>query len=602
MNLFYISDFGGVPDGITDTTRAMAEAILAAAASCGPTEILLEEGAYLFDAPTAQQAAILLTGAQDLTITGVSGKTTFVITNPGIGTFLLQDCMNISLRGISVDYDPLPYTQGTIVAIDREGGTLDLAIDPGYPLPDEAYFAEANLRLGARGNLRGNETEYSRHTLLADTASLVRDRIYRIYTSLLNQFGESNNTYGKLVFAKDHLRVGDRFTYTALRYTQAAVCAWRSRNLSISEITVYAGPSIATMWALCDTVHISRLVIEIKPGTDRLLSANADGVHALGVRNGILMEHCRISGNGDDGVNIHARSGYVREVQSDTIIRIDPHGTSDYRVGDLLQLMERRKIRATVKVVSVSKEDTHQVVTFDPPVTGVIAGIENKDCDRVINLSECCQGSVFRHNVFGIGHGRSMLLSSHDILVENNYFKNINGWAINLSFDANYGEGPQPYKVTVRNNTFKGVGCSRMPTLFFHAVTPWSGSTVPGDHPIRDILVEHNTFVHPRNTLLSADGVAGLAFLDNRILLDDSYSVATAPLMKLTNSHDIRIRDVILDGVDNIVVDERPFIKITSDVEPGEQGVSIRDTFTADRGATIRILDEREQQRDNNNP
>ncbi len=44
----------------------------------------------------------------------------------GVSSSVLERCADVTLRQLAIDYDPLPFTQGTIVALDPGRGTLDL--------------------------------------------------------------------------------------------------------------------------------------------------------------------------------------------------------------------------------------------------------------------------------------------------------------------------------------------------------------------------------------------------------------------------------------------------------------------------------------------
>ncbi|MHB1484710.1 MAG: hypothetical protein ACYCYI_08600 [Saccharofermentanales bacterium] len=590
--LLYAKDFGAIPDGSTNSAETLQKLISHAVAlsSDKAVEILLDEGEYRLKTEKPNQAVLSLMNAKNITISGIKDKTFFVIENPNAGSFNIDGCENILIQNIVIDYDPLPYTQGTIVAIDKENCSLDLEIDENYSLPDAEFFANANLRLGTKIILAGDETQYGKLTLIASYASRLNGRIYRIHTSSTNQFNEDNSAYSRSVFENAGFTTGDRFYYSALMFTQAAICAWRTRNITLKDFMVYAGPSVITMWALCDTVHIDGLVTRIKPDTDRLLSANADGVHALGVRNGIMMENCYFAGNGDDGVNIHSRSGIIKKVISSTQILIDNGACSDYRIGDNLQIMSHRTIKATVDVVSVITDGNMQTVTFNPPVEDIRAGTKLADSDNVLNLSACCQGSVFRNNVFGISAGRSMLISSHDILVENNTFKNINGWAINLTYDANYGEGPIAYNIVIKDNVFTGVGSSRFPTLNMWSITPWSGSPVQGEHPIKNVLFENNTFMNPRNTVIYANGVDGLMIRNNEAITEGPSKIGVNPFIHFENSNGIIIEDFKIDDPNKNMNDT---VKISENMDAGPAGIIIGNISSIHEEYSVKISDER---------
>ena len=47
---------------------------------------------------------------------------------------MFRDCRKVELRGLTVDYDPLPFTQGDIVEVNGPEGWLDVKIHAGYPV------------------------------------------------------------------------------------------------------------------------------------------------------------------------------------------------------------------------------------------------------------------------------------------------------------------------------------------------------------------------------------------------------------------------------------------------------------------------------------
>jgi hypothetical protein len=46
---------------------------------------------------------------------------------------LFQDCTNVTLRGLAVDYDPLPFTQGKIIALATDKSWIEFEVAKGYP-------------------------------------------------------------------------------------------------------------------------------------------------------------------------------------------------------------------------------------------------------------------------------------------------------------------------------------------------------------------------------------------------------------------------------------------------------------------------------------
>jgi len=91
-------------------------------------------------------------GAKNLVIEG--SRTTLVFSDREGTTWSFDSCRNITLRGFTIDYDPLPFVQGRIAGRSEDGKRYDFTVCESYPgLRDEdsrhyrqAYVFEPNQR------------------------------------------------------------------------------------------------------------------------------------------------------------------------------------------------------------------------------------------------------------------------------------------------------------------------------------------------------------------------------------------------------------------------------------------------------------------------
>ena len=70
-------------------------------------------------------------GANDLVIEGVG--TTLVFSGREGTTWSFDSCRNLTLRGFTIDYDPLPFIQGRITGRSEDGKRYDFTVCDGYP-------------------------------------------------------------------------------------------------------------------------------------------------------------------------------------------------------------------------------------------------------------------------------------------------------------------------------------------------------------------------------------------------------------------------------------------------------------------------------------
>ena len=115
-------------------------------------------------------------------------------------------------------------------------------------------------------------------------------------------------------------------------------------------MSIYAGPSTATVLVANEGVHVRGLTVCRRPDSNRLLSTDADGVHCQQNRVGPIIEDCSFSGMADDSINIYAPPNVVLEVLSSTRLLVT--GQCALRPHDTVQVMNPRSghIRDEVKV------------------------------------------------------------------------------------------------------------------------------------------------------------------------------------------------------------------------------------------------------------
>ena len=140
---FSVRDFGGLPDSQTESGDAI-RAALQAAVKAGPgSEIVLEAGTYRVRPAVPREACFPIHGATNLVVRGAGQATKIVITEPAAGGFSVGPGQQVTLRDFTIDYDPVPFCQGTIRAVDVEAGSFDLVVEAGYPTPDAENFIKA---------------------------------------------------------------------------------------------------------------------------------------------------------------------------------------------------------------------------------------------------------------------------------------------------------------------------------------------------------------------------------------------------------------------------------------------------------------------------
>jgi hypothetical protein len=127
-------------DADTAFAKAIAEvekAATAAAKGGGPVHMVLnlqKNAIYRIKRPLALKQ---LDGFE------LNGNGAQLINTTRDSTLHISSSSHVTIRDLSIDYDPLPFTQGAITGFDKTATQITVKVDPGYP-DDIAFLASIN--------------------------------------------------------------------------------------------------------------------------------------------------------------------------------------------------------------------------------------------------------------------------------------------------------------------------------------------------------------------------------------------------------------------------------------------------------------------------
>ncbi len=562
---FAVDDYGARPDGRTDCTPAFARAWAEARRCSAPAELLFRRtGRYLFRPDPAlgsDELAILnLRKAVGLRVRGQGPGTVLVMADPKLGGLQVTDSSCVMLQGFTVDYNPLPFSQGSVTQVDPAAGWCRMRSDAGYPSPIET----AARIPGFHGGYVLQQADGYRWLPIGGVTPRTPPSAEGAETRF-DVGGDAART----------LKAGDRFVFVGRRIAQTALSACFTRSFYVKDVIVHASPTCGLLLNNVDGACIDGYADEIPAGSDRLLATNADGLYVHNVRGGITIRNCRFMGQGDDCINLHTTawgSQWFRPVGDRDIAIASP---VDLRKGDTIEIMDPTvgRIKGSIRVLSVASNAAHEVTRcrLASPLSSV--GYDPKtDAAYVTDLA----GSNFKivRCRFGQNRSRCMLIQARHGLIQANTIENAEGYGVLLGYGGTaWAEGIIPADVTIRDNVFRNVtGVGLAPTI-----EAGDGSSFRN---LRRIVVEGNRFVNPRKMAISAAGVDGLTISGNR--------VSTEPGRRNTWNHPQWYPvdcSIILRNCSGVLVDRlnlvdrsirEAAITIGADCAPGTAGVTLR--------------------------
>ena len=320
-----------------------------AAVKAGGTHVRVEPGRYRVK-PTRSQH-LVLRGLSNVVIdcTGVE-----MICTETTRALTIADCENVTLRGLTIDYDPLPFTQGRITAISPDKRVHEVALFDGYPRAQVATNTKYEI-------FRPDTRLLRRDSPQLEAIEVIDDARLR-----LTKAGGGPN---------DAEEVGD-IVVIAAAYAPGgnaahAVECHRSRHVVVEDVTVYASNCFGFLENDCEATTYRRCRYDRRPPeTDlvarepRIRSGNADAFHSKHATVGPKYLECVARFMGDDAVNICGDYHLVMGCEGKTLRVLAKHGMN-LRAGDVAELVAydgRRLPDASITAVrdaaSISPEES----------------------------------------------------------------------------------------------------------------------------------------------------------------------------------------------------------------------------------------------------
>ncbi|MBU0611600.1 MAG: right-handed parallel beta-helix repeat-containing protein, partial [Armatimonadetes bacterium] len=254
---------------------------------------------------------LVLDRAEGLTVEGAGAA--LVIGDIHSPAVRLSRCKGVTLRGFTVDYDPLPFTQGTVTSRSDDGTQVEFAVHEGYPdLTEDLLQKHAHI-------FDNHEQRWKR---------LAPDIYPRAVEALSPRRGRLTLPTGRPYY--DQVQPGDRLVLNT-RGT-SGLMVWQSEDVRVEGVTLLTAPGCGVM---CRYMRgDNRFRYDIRPGPmppgasqPRLMSTCADGFNYAFARRGPVLEDSHFSFMGDDSVNLHGPVLLVTQVVNPTELLVaSPYG------------------------------------------------------------------------------------------------------------------------------------------------------------------------------------------------------------------------------------------------------------------------------------
>lgn len=445
---------------------------------------------------------------------------------------VFEDCRQVHLRGLTIDYDPLPYTEGRITAMAPDKSWVEFDVIEGYP--ETKIEERIEIFDPATKELRRETAGWEKEIIT------LGNHRYRAVKPKAYRYREHWDTE----------QVGDILVTSHQSPARAgghAIVAMRCKNLKLEDVTLYAASSFGFLEHSCDASTYLRCKIDRRPPTDdpvkrgfpRMRSLNADAFHSVEAAQGPAILECTAKFQGDDCVNIHGSYHLVTGCQGNRL-RVAAVNRMNIEPGDVVEFLPYEGARPTDAVATQIEPDapiTDQEKAFvrklsmlDRHRTRLLDGEAHffqVTLDRAVSLtmgSAVCSGKrvgngfVVKGCDFGYNRSRAILIKASRGEVSDNRITN--GWmaAVLVSPEFWWLESASSSDVVIRGNQI--TGCRR-PAI--EVVAPGgNGKSLPsGAH--RNISISNNTIAHSPWPNIRVTSTQGLIIRDNRLTPADPH-------------------------------------------------------------------------------
>ncbi len=132
MRIIDVTKFGAVPNDSKDDTEAVRKAVEACAGS-EPVALIFPKGTYRFTSyKEFAPAAGPLFGFKDINNLTIDAKGSTFILSGNTGLFYFDNCKNLSVKNIVLDWERPPFSYGEVIAAN--GNSFDVRLPDEYPV------------------------------------------------------------------------------------------------------------------------------------------------------------------------------------------------------------------------------------------------------------------------------------------------------------------------------------------------------------------------------------------------------------------------------------------------------------------------------------
>lgn len=508
------------PDTPALDARPIFEAAVAYAQKNGIATVTADPGSYYFLSLHNANTHVLLGTLSKITIDLANSDLYFQKSN--VSAFQCNACTAFTMQNFTVDYLTLPYTQFTVTAVDAAKRNLMFATIPGYQSP-----ADFNTNRSPTTADAIYMFVFRNGTPIRETGRLQADR--PVQGTTIHVTADNNPWSANLAAIQkgDTVVFSDRSGPPAMNFNGGD-------NITVHNVSIYAAGAIALYFGRVSNSVADQVQVIPRPGTSRLISSNADGIHhSFGLANNLYSNNI-VRRTCDDALAMASEwVGSVNSQSNGTNVVVSRAFNSPLPVGGSVAFIDNltAAVAGTAKVTAENPPPSQQTnadgelltLTLDQPINGLAKGFGVTNPDPAARSG----GSMIRNNLVQEGvFSRGIWLSGvENVTVQDNLVQRTSndGIYIQQLNGGNSVTGPSS-GIAIQNNIVDGAitygAVSAPPTVSGAAIN--IDSLLQSDAPTNttpnaNVTFSGNRVTNSPRSALRIENVSGGAIANNTI-------------------------------------------------------------------------------------
>ena len=502
--------------------------------AAGKKEIVVPKGRY-YTTPK-DGTHLWFKNLSDVTVKAYGAE---LICTQTIAAIRIENCKNLRIEGLVIDYDPLPYTQGKIVSMSDDKMNFEVEIFEGYGDVKNIEWGD-RLEIFDQNTRRLKVNTYGGYKL--EKLSDMKFRLTK--PEWARQIPFQNEEVGDIIAlsmpSSEH--AGGHGVYCT-----------DSKGVVFKDVTMYSSPAFGFWEGECDANVYDNVKITRRDTGDfkkranpRIRSLNADGFHSTAAIKGPTFLNCETGWNGDDSIAINGLYYLVYSGDS-SALRVAARGNKfGFTVGDRIEIyrpdgsVKYAKITSIKKSHPVTKEEmdwfkTQRVYpafikwnTFfqDAYEIALDAEIDIPRRSMILNTAKMGNGFKIKGGKFGNNRSRGLIIKSGNGVIDGATIEAAWMESIKIAPEWFWFEGGHTENLTIKNCK---ILCGSGPAISINSPAA-DEKTFSEAGANNNIKIINNTFKYVSMPVVFATSVNDLKMAKNKFdLMDEGFYVFVNP-------------------------------------------------------------------------